>query len=1007
MQNANDLNTLLNTEYSKIISILREGSLFSAVKSEEANIIRVKENLSRSSKMQRSQQQDLIQRKYQVKLDSINQFLAKLGMSINNPGMMTREDITRISGLLKEMMELVDAQKKRDLDTAIKQSDTKIQEQINEYTERTEAVLDKHIHEAHAKMDELLRKLEPLNEYYETASPNAPIWEQLSVKSPFPQVDEIRLGESKTTVECKNENISCNVPELVPFFTRSSLTVVYNRDERDKLKNVLDNIVVRCLASSKSGNIKFSFIDSNGNGSLFFDYLKCSTRTLELFNNNIITQSNQIDRLLQDLMTEYDHLNQERIKGDSIKEYNAKNANRTIPYQIVIIDSFPTGLSSASMQILSRLIRGEINSGLHFVLLVKKEDLQRALPIVRDTTLFEIPSGYQLCPSLSKLVEDTLKYLDQSSKEVSLLFEDYFNPAFEWWQGNCSNTTTIPLGYGESGLYNLYFDEEGAADEGRDASAFAIIAGTTGSGKSFFLHNLILSASIMYTPDDLRFMLVDMKKVEFKSYIDYKLPHAEYVALQADPEYAFSMLSLIDKKMNERAKLFNQEGVSNYAEYRLQCPDAKLPRYIIIIDEYQEMFRGSKKGAVEHMLDKILRTARAFGFNMILSSQNLAMSPNLLVNFSHRIVMKMKDQMVTQELIGSYNERRPQNFKPGEALIRAGKSEVMQSFYLPLPKFAKEGQLNRFDYLKQIKEKWDLRKNSKNEYPMYVFDCQKFAYMENNKVVSGMVPMAGIKNILFCPGEKLMADEEDFICKIAGRENNENILVIGGNSMVSAKVANSCLRSMLPQFAPESTKISIFNFIPQVRDEVYAAAETSAREIQKKYPLATYSKTGLEALLESVKAEIEQRTIALQQGQVLDPHVIALFGTGNCVELANIKSIDEFLGIEEVKRSPVCGLLKEVLANCSIVGIHFIVHLFTETEFNEVFESKNDSINIFKHRVLLQMSNAASEYFLEDYLDDDATNLVNPALEEQFAQNMALYYNAIDKTKTKFKPYEF
>ncbi|MCQ2244694.1 MAG: hypothetical protein MJZ32_10610 [Bacteroidaceae bacterium] len=1007
MQTLKDFRTFLDCEYDKIASILREGSLFSAVKSEEANIARVKDNLSRTSKLQRTQQQDLIQRKYQVKLDCINQFLSKLGMSLNNPSMMTREDITRISGLLKEMIGLVDEQKTRELNDVISQADTKTQTQIDEYTERTSAVLDKHIHDAQAKMYELLRKLEPLNDYYETASIDAPIWDQLKIKSAFPQLDEIRLGESATTVECKNERITCSVPEVVPFFTRNSLTVVYDKNDRTKLKSVVDNILVRGLVSAQTGNVKFTLIDGNGNGSLFFDYLKCSQRTLELFNNNIITRTGDIDRFLLGLLTDYDSLNQTRLKGDTIKVYNKNNPNHTIPYQIVVIDSFPSGLSSSSMQIVSRLIREEINSGLHFVLLTQKENLQSVLSVVHDTALFEISSGYQIHPLMHGVVENTIKYLDHSSKDISLLFEDYFNQAFEWWTGNCANTTSIPLGYGDSGVYNFIFDEEGAADEGRDATAFAIVAGSTGSGKSFFLHNIILSASMMYTPDDLRFMLVDMKKVEFKSYIDYKLPHAEYVALQADPEYALNMLKLIQKKVDERARLFQENGVSNYAEYRIQHPESKLPRYLIIIDEYQEMFKGSKKGEIERALETILRTARAFGFNMILSSQNVALSPSLLLNFSHRIVMKMKDQMVIQELIGSYSEKRPLNFKPGEALIHVNKSEIMQSFFLPLPNFAKEGQLCRFDYMKRIADAWDARTNGEGEYPMYVFDLQKLAYLESNKTVASMQPVPGIKNILFTPGEKLMADGDDFICKITGRENNENILVVGGDTFVSAKVANGCLHSMLPQFASSSTEINILNFIPKVRDEVYSAVEKSAHDIQTQYPLATYSTSGLQELLDRVKDEIAERTTALQQGQTLDPHIIAIFGTGNCPELANVKSIDEFLGIEEIKRSPVCSLLKDVLAECSIVGIHFIIHIFNTEEFDGVFESKGNSIGVFKHRLLLQMSNNASEYFLENYMNDDAANLVNANLDAQFAQNVCLYYNSVTKSQTKLKPYEF
>lgn len=94
-----------------------------------------------------------------------------------------------------------------------------------------------------------------------------------------------------------------------------------------------------------------------------------------------------------------------------------------------------------------------------------------------------------------------------------LLFEDYYDHQVEWWNGDASNFTVIPVGQCNGKNYDLTFDEE---YKGNYPASHAIITGMPGAGKSSLLHTLIVGSCIKYSPNELRLILVDMKTDELK-----------------------------------------------------------------------------------------------------------------------------------------------------------------------------------------------------------------------------------------------------------------------------------------------------------------------------------------------------------------------------------------------------------------------------------------------------------------------------------------------------------
>lgn len=129
-----------------------------------------------------------------------------------------------------------------------------------------------------------------------------------------------------------------------------------------------------------------------------------------------------------------------------------------------------------------------------------------------------------------------------------------------------------------------------------DATPHYLIGGTTGSGKSNLLHNLIMSACSRYNPDELRVYLMDFKEgVEFSQYADPNLRHAMLVATEADTEYGITVLKHLVEEKEKRYAVFKSCGCKDIQGYRNKNITEIMPRIMVVIDEFQVLFGNTQK----------------------------------------------------------------------------------------------------------------------------------------------------------------------------------------------------------------------------------------------------------------------------------------------------------------------------------------------------------------------------------------------------------------------------
>ena len=183
-----------------------------------------------------------------------------------------------------------------------------------------------------------------------------------------------------------------------------------------------------------------------------------------------------------------------------------------------------------------------------------------------------------------------------------------------------------------------------------------LIAGTTGSGKSVGLNGMILSMLYKNTPEQLRFIMIDPKRVELSLYKD--IPHL-LTPIIADPKKAVIALSKATDEMNRRYELMNEVGVKNiigYNEVAMQNGFDKLPYIVIIIDEFADlMIMGGKDS--EQYLTSLASKARASGIHLIIATQRPTVNvvtglikSNLPSRVSYRVGSPMDSKVVLDKV---------------------------------------------------------------------------------------------------------------------------------------------------------------------------------------------------------------------------------------------------------------------------------------------------------------------------------------------------------------------
>lgn len=199
-----------------------------------------------------------------------------------------------------------------------------------------------------------------------------------------------------------------------------------------------------------------------------------------------------------------------------------------------------------------------------------------------------------------------------------------------------------------------------------------LVAGATGSGKSVCINTIIISILYRARPDEVKFIMVDPKRIELSTYrslVGYHLITApnieEYV--MTTPDNAVAILNAALVEMDRRYDIFSQATVRNLGEYHKKCESnselEKLPFIVVIIDELADLMQTSGR-EIEDPIARLAQMARAVGIHLIVATQRPSVdviTGVIKANFPARIAFQVSskvdsrtilDQMGAEKLLG-------------------------------------------------------------------------------------------------------------------------------------------------------------------------------------------------------------------------------------------------------------------------------------------------------------------------------------------------------------------
>jgi S-DNA-T family DNA segregation ATPase FtsK/SpoIIIE len=178
-----------------------------------------------------------------------------------------------------------------------------------------------------------------------------------------------------------------------------------------------------------------------------------------------------------------------------------------------------------------------------------------------------------------------------------------------------------------------------------------LIAGATGSGKSVGLNAMICSILYKATPAEVRFLMIDPKRLELGIYEG--IPHL-MAPVVTDAREASARLKWIVGKMDERYKLLAGRHVRNIENYNREVePEERLPYWIVIVDELADLMMASA-GEVQNSLVRLAQVARAVGIHLIIATQRPSVdviTGLIKANFPARIAFQVASKVDSRTIL--------------------------------------------------------------------------------------------------------------------------------------------------------------------------------------------------------------------------------------------------------------------------------------------------------------------------------------------------------------------
>ncbi len=796
------------------------------------------------------------------------------------------------------------------------------------------------------------------------------------------------------------------LPAIFSFADYGNLVFLNNPSNRSFINHVIEAISLRLMAALPANQFRFTLYDGVGLGSSIISLSNVNSKIIN--RGEIISDPDEFKKTLREIQAHIPNVIQKvlslKYHDKTLYDYNTAEPDHAVPYQFIVIADFPQTLSKEHYGILETIVKNGRKAGV-FVIMSLDASIDNndnynsfSCTSILDycTTIYEHNDRFyikrigdeaiwnkfslKLDSGFLDRIESILNYInykEDSCKRVQTIdLESKLPDQNFWWSKESSQGISIPFGMTlQSEIVSLSISQISGQN-------VAVVVGIPGSGKSVFLNTIITSCAVQYSPDELELYLIDFSGVEFNIYADYLLPQAKVVAPESEREFGISVLRAIKEEGNRRMELFRSAGVNNITDFKQEHPDEKLPRILIIIDEFQKFFEDDTDNIsieAENIIRVIVQEYRKFGINLILATQSISKYVNKieLGMIANRVAFEWKED----DTHYIFNGVAPINMinEPGDCVYnsKAGKPNGnigAKSF------FVSQKQLSH------ILERILAFAEAKNKFvkDKIIFHSDASAIFENNKNLRYIKKEDSPNKVKVYLGESIAISDEDVHIELQ-RGTNSNILIIGGqNGDAAVRIAINSVRSIVLAHNDNKANFFFFNYISK-EDPYSRKPEELYGNIPFNHDFVEIGKQ--EECLRKIKAEIERRQ---KDDLVQKRHVYLSF--------YNFQFAYNFNKQSDWDLSEIARLLTYILEQGPLVGIFTILQVDELSSLVKMLD--RNSLDRFNHRVALQMSENDSISIIEDRTASRIFVENKPS-----SKNRAFYYNKSNNIKTKFKPY--
>ena len=794
------------------------------------------------------------------------------------------------------------------------------------------------------------------------------------------------------------------LPAVLPFPDSPSLLLKAFGSGREQAVAVLQAAMLRFLTLLPPGDARFTIVDPVALGENFASFMHLADYDDLLITNRIWTEPSQIEEQLAKLTEHMENVFQKYLRNEfeSIEEYNHHAGEVAEPYRLLIVADFPNGFTERAAQRLVSIAASGARCGVHTLVSV---DTQQPMPRGFDLSRLEavatvmewtpsstdsgqfwvrLPSSHSLplipdavpSPTLMAALIRKIGELSKDIRRVEVPFHRIAPRPEAYWTADSRGGIDVPLG--RAGATKLQHMRLGSG-----TSQHVLIAGKTGSGKSTLLHVVVTDLALRYSPDEVEFYLIDFKKgVEFKTYASHRLPHARVIAIESDREFGTSVLERLDAVLKERGDLFRQVGAQDIRSFRDARPDVRMPRILLIVDEFQEFFIEDDKYSqtASLLLDRLVRQGRAFGIHVLLGSQTLggaySLARTTIGQMAVRIALQCSE--TDAHLILSENNSAARLLtRPGEAIYNNanGMMEGNNPFQVAwLDDDQRDGFLDRIETLAD-----------ERDYPW-----------PKPVVFEGNLPADPLRNPALC--DLIAAGESTSKGETAPRMWLGDAVAIAGPAEIRffpRSGANLLIVGQDPNSAFGILSAGVAALAAQSPGRLELLADPAGGVHQGRWTAvlnAVGERINCSSQPDGVIAEFaEEVTRRQEQPGAAAPWFLVIDDLSRYRELRKSDDDFGFGGFDKSKARTPGQMFGDVLKDGPAVGVHLIVWCDSYNNVDRWFSRQ--MLREFEMRAVFQMSAA------------DSSNLIDNPAASRLGNNRAILYFDERGASEKFRPY--